>query len=658
MKNFYLLIALFSLYFSKAQTYIMNNTNVAIGCPSSSLFYDSGNVGGNYANNENFTKTFTAPAGQCLSITLANIDIESCCDDLNIYDGPTTASPLLANLFGTIAGPVTYVSSGNTMTFRFTSDGSVIGAGWQATITCAPPCILAPTPGVISISSSTVGCASGGPVTLSAAGSSAGCGILSQWQSAPSATGPWTNISNATGAASANVSYIGQTFFRKRACCGALCAFSNTISVGSGTAPATCDLSTYVPSVVPYSFDVFAGTLAPSTDDVLYSSSILFGFPFCFTGAQYGGGFPASNGALVFSGVPCFPNVYFNQMAAGGIGTGYVIDQPAPSKVNNSTSTPQNAVLGPWHDIDPSVGGTIRYTTLGVAPNRRFVISFLNVPMYSSPCNTNASKDFTGQIKLFETSNNIEIHITNKQICATWNNGAAILGLTSFDGNTYVPPVNATAHNYPTQWTMTNTAYRFTSPCAAPGGPCAVLPVNFKSFYGERLEGINKLTWESAVESGVKNYIVERASDAENFVEIAKITPNNLPSKYTFDDKTTMPGTLNYYRITSFENNGQKTRTNVLPLGAKDGEIAVSGIYPNPVKGDFAMIVDSKIVSILTINLYDTFGKLVKTINQNIGTGVTPLNLNCSDLNAGIYLLESIDSNKKVVSKQKMIKVD
>jgi hypothetical protein len=119
-----------------------------------------------------------------------------------------------------------------------------------------------------------------------------------------------------------------------------------------------------------------------------------------------------------------------------------------------------------------------------------------------------------------------------------------------------------------------------------------------------------------------------------------------------------MPGTLNYYRITSFENNGQQTSTNILPLGAKDGEIALSGIYPNPVKGDFAVIVDSKIVSILTINVYDVFGKLVKSYTQNVGTGVTPLNLNCSELKAGIYLLESTDSNKKVVSKQKMIKVD
>ncbi|HRD41124.1 MAG TPA: hypothetical protein PLC65_21025, partial [Bacteroidia bacterium] len=282
-------------------------------------------------------------------------------------------------------------------------------------------------------------------------------------------------------------------------------------------------------------------------------------------GVQYSTGFIASNGAIVFTGVPCFPNIQTTTFAAAGVGTGYVISAAAP--VNN-TSIPRNAILGPWHDIDPSVGGLIEYATLGVAPNRRFVVSYDNVPMFSGSCNTNASLNFSGQIKIYETTGNIEIHVRQKRLCSSWNGGYAVMGLHNFDGTIYRPPVNATAHNYPTQWTMTNTAYQWTSVCA----PCAVLPIEFKKFYGERIDRVNKLYWETAMEENINYFSVERSNDAENFKEIAKVDPKNLPALYTYDDHDTKPGSMYYYRITSVEKNGERKHTNVIPLGSNLNE--------------------------------------------------------------------------------------
>ncbi len=414
-----------------------------------------------------------------------------------------------------------------------------------------------------------------------------------------------------------------------------------------------CALSTYVASPTAYSFDVFAGTTCPSTDDVLYSAIALTGFPFCYTGATYWGGYIASNGAFVFPAVPCFPNIQTNQYAAPGIPTGWSITAAAP--VNN-TSIPRNAILAPWHDIDPSLGGVIRYGTLGVAPNRRFVVSFENIPMFSCGVGGGAAQFFSGQIKLFETTNNIEIHVKNKQLCTTWNGGNAVMGLHSYNALTYIPPVNMVAHNFPTQWTMTNTAYRFSSLCAAT--TCAVLPVHFKSFYGERSNAVNHLYWETSEEDNIKSFSIERSIDAQNFTEIGKVASNNKPSKHQFDDKTAMPGTLYYYRVASIENFGAVNYTELALIGANEGEIAVSGIFPNPVKGDFTLSVDSKIVTTITVNIYDAIGKLVKTYIQDVGTGVSQLNLYCGELPAGIYVLETTNTGKEVVAKQKMIKID
>lgn len=656
MKKLFLSILCFFTVFSFSQsTYLLNNnTAVNLTCPSTSTLYDSGNSGGNYSNSENYTKTFTAPAGSCLSVTLRNIDIESCCDRLRIYDGPNTGSPLIVNLTGTNAGPVTYNSTGTSMTFNFFSDGSIVYAGFQATITCLSACSGTPSPGTIAVNSTnSVTCPTAGTVILSASGASNGCGITYQWQTSTTSTGPWTNIAAPAGVTNwYSGSFNGLTYFRRLTCCGANCASSNTISIGSGISGGACALSNYNASGTAYNYETFVGTNAPSTDDVLFNSTVNLGFNFCYGGVQYSTAFIASNGAIVFTGVPCFPNIQTTTFAAAGVGTGYVISAAAP--VNN-TSIPRNAILGPWHDIDPSVGGLIEYATLGVAPNRRFVVSYDNVPMFSGSCNTNAALNFSSQIKIYETTGNIEVHVKSKQLCTSWNGGYAVMGLHNFDGTIYRPPTASMVnHNYPTQWTMTNTAYQWSAPCA----PCAVLPIEFKKFYGERVERVNKLYWETAMEENILHFSVERSNDAENFKEIAKVDPKNLPSLYNYDDYDTKPGSMYYYRITSIEKNGERKHTNVIPLGSNLNEVLVSGIYPNPVEDDFVMSVDARSSTELQVRIYDVVGKMVKEFKPSMPIGVNQIKFSVPELPAGSYMLEVRSSDDQIITQHKLVKVD
>lgn len=641
--------------------YTMSTGTQTLTCPPTySLFYDSGGPGaGNYSNSENYTKTFTAPAGYCLRFSFNSaFQTESSLDVLRAYNGPNTGSPLMGT-WSNVTGPGVLTSSGNSITFNFTSDGSVVYAGWEATITCVPACSGMPNGGAGTVTGG--GCLSTASVQLSSFGSTTGCGITYQWQSGSSATGPWSNVSGATSSTLV-VPTSTNTYYHLNVTCGGNTATGTSVLASTGTV-ATCALSTYSASSIAYSWDTFAGTTCPNTDDVIYTSISMIGFQFCYGGNAYWGGYISANGAFILDAVPCFPNVWSNQNAAAGIGTGWSITGPAPSQVSGSNTLPQNAINAPWHDINPGIGGTIRYATLGVSPNRRFVLSYENVPMYS--CGTSSpSIYYSAQIKLYETSNNIEIHVQKKGVCPGWNNGQAIMGLTSFDGTIYRPPVNATAHNATAaapynQWTMNNTAYRWTSPCAVAGGPCVVLPINFKNFYGERVEKVNRLFWETSEEKNIKTFIVERSSDAENFTEIAKVLPTNQPSKYNYDDKFSVPGTLNYYRITAIENNGERKTTHVVPLGANASEIAVSGLYPNPVDGNsFNMIVDSKISTELTILIYDSFGRLVSSTNKFVNAGPANITVDVNDLSSGVYSVEITNTNKEVVSKQKLVKVN
>jgi subtilisin-like proprotein convertase family protein/putative hemolysin len=107
----------------------------------SANFFDSGGSGGSYANNENRIYTIcSSTAGQMAQVIFSAFSTEACCDRLEIFDGNSTAAPLIGTYAGTTSpGTVTATNAGGCLTFRFTSDGSVVGTGWAATIGCVAP---------------------------------------------------------------------------------------------------------------------------------------------------------------------------------------------------------------------------------------------------------------------------------------------------------------------------------------------------------------------------------------------------------------------------------------------------------------------------------------------------------------------------------------
>jgi hypothetical protein len=639
-----------------AQTiYNMSTATTTITCASVNLFFDSGGSGANYANNSTLVQTFVSNTGSCIAVTFGAFATEGCCDQLFVYDGPSTSSPLLG-VFAGASIPGSFISTGTSLTFYFNSDGSVRTTGWTATLTCPSACSGTPTAGTAAVASSSCS-ANAGTVNLSITGGTGlSCGLTYAWQSAKATAGPWGNVPQGF-TPTLTTNYVGTTFYRRVSTCGSNSITTNTISVSSSTNVLTCSLSNYTSASTTYSFDTFVGTVLPTTDDVLYTSILTLGFPVCISGAMYWGGYAASNGAFVLDAIPCFPNVSLNTIAASGVSTDFFIYRPAPTQ---STSIPRNAILAPWTDIDPSLGGTIRYGTLGTAPNRRFVLSFEGVPMFS--CGTSSpSIYFTSQIKIFEQNNVIEIHVGNKGVCPGWNNGAAVMGLHSYDGKTYIPPVSSTAHNSSTgsstyTWSMSNTAYRFAASCATTGAACSMLPIDYKSFYCENNDGSNHINWQTATEKNIKNFSVERSEDAINFTDIGAVLPKNKPdSKYEFVDNLYKRGITNYYRITSTEYNGTTKSTMIYPVNDKLDGLTVMNIFPNPAKNKFYIPVSSKNHSNLLVEVLDMYGNSVKTIDIEIKTGYSENAITCHDLVSGIYTVNISDKYKGVVVRQKLL---
>jgi hypothetical protein len=167
------------------------------------------------------------------------------------------------------------------------------------------------------------------------------------------------------------------------------------------------------------------------------------GFTFCFFNQTYTQFYVGSNGWISFS---------------PGQSTTFT-SSPIP---NAGATVPKNCIMGPWQDWHPGLGGQIKYQVQGVAPCRKLIVSWVNVPMFSC---TNLNGTF--HIVIYESTNIIENYIQNKPDCLQWQSGTATQGVHNLAGTAAitVPGRNSTA------WTAQNDAYRYT-----PSGP-VVTPV-------------------------------------------------------------------------------------------------------------------------------------------------------------------------------------
>ncbi|MEI7802469.1 MAG: PKD domain-containing protein [Bacteroidota bacterium] len=207
-------------------------------------------------------------------------------------------------------------------------------------------------------------------------------------------------------------------------------------------------------------------------DDGYCITPINLGFSFTFYGNTYTQCVFGSNGVVNFD------------ISLAGTYCQWPISNAIPS-----SSNPTNAIMFPWQDIYyPAAAGNtafMSYATYGTAPNRYAVFDMCFVPMFS--CNSLLTSQ---QVILYETTNIIEMHITNKPLCATWNSGAGIEGIQNSTGTS---ADWVSGRNYPTQWSTSNDGYRFT-----PNGgtytvtsiPYAPVPMNAANVIGWYENGI------------------------------------------------------------------------------------------------------------------------------------------------------------------------
>jgi hypothetical protein len=218
----------------------------------------------------------------------------------------------------------------------------------------------------------------------------------------------------------------------------------------------TC--SNYVAQSITYStfptgvsVTTFTGYNGVSNLDDGDSGPIPIGFNFSFYCNSYSSVIICSNGFIQFNYAPL-------------TWSGPVVH---PTQSIPNSQIPNGMVSFNMTDLDLTPGGSVSYTTIGTAPNRQFIVTYSNVPCFTTNTDLN-----TGQIVLYETSNLIEIHTT----IAKGDQNQSYKGTQGIENTTGTVGTAATGRNDNATWHSSagNTAFRFV-PAYAPTPPSGLL---------------------------------------------------------------------------------------------------------------------------------------------------------------------------------------
>lgn len=185
---------------------------------------------------------------------------------------------------------------------------------------------------------------------------------------------------------------------------------------------------TYTVSSIPYApFPYTGGTVLTLSDDE-NTPPIPLGFPFQFFNETHTSVIVNSNALLAFSPIP---NLRLN-----------------PSNIYKE-------IYANLHDLHPGNSahpGNINYYTIGTSPNRVFVVNYFDIVRFGSTC---TSHNYTGQVALYEGSNNIDVYLQQKDSCNT-NLPSSCIGIAD-TGGTHIYAPGRTFTN----WYAENEGWRF-----------------------------------------------------------------------------------------------------------------------------------------------------------------------------------------------------
>lgn len=168
----------------------------------------------------------------------------------------------------------------------------------------------------------------------------------------------------------------------------------------------------------------------------------------------------------------------------------------------------------------------------------------------------------------------------------------------------------------------------------------SVLPLELIDFQAIQKEPFINLNWTTAREVNIEQYEIERSEDGETFKHIKTVTAsgnNNETQAYTTIDEQPLEG-KSYYRLKIMEESGQYEFSPIRVVNRV--EKFFFKVYPNPAQ-DFVLLhySNNSFETDLSAELLNAAGQTLKSISLNGAKGIHQVEIDLSDLAAGIYFV-------------------
>lgn len=196
----------------------------------------------------------------------------------------------------------------------------------------------------------------------------------------------------------------------------------------------------------------------------------------------------------------------------------------------------------------------------------------------------------------------------------------------------------------------------------APPFNCLTLPSTLLSFAGQREGAVNKLRWTTSTEQNNRGFMVQRSADGSNYTDLGFVNTQavggNSVDQLTYSYTDNNPaGSKQYYRLRMEDLDGRSKLSNIVLIrGNKPAQLAISGIFPNPVSTEVNVLVDAPVRDKVTLMIINASGKTVLQKLITIEAGSNTIPVNTSTLANGSYLVKLVCNSNCESAVSKFVK--
>ena len=178
----------------------------------------------------------------------------------------------------------------------------------------------------------------------------------------------------------------------------------------------------------------------------------------------------------------------------------------------------------------------------------------------------------------------------------------------------------------------------------------ATLPATFIQFNTVYKNNTDIITWQTAKETDVANYEIQRSADGRSFSKIATVNANNSTgnNQYQYTDDQPLKG-WNYYKVLIVDRDGKKHASAVMSVMTNAGKLAIVKAFARTATQVIVELQNNEPQN-AELQVLNNMGLLISKISRKIEAGSTTIYLNTPALSNGVYHIKLATAKETMVS--------